>query len=262
MRRASAASGPAKLAQPPSLQLIPAGDTAVVVVLGRIMDRQLSRAVLALADRILAASVPGVVEVVPAFASLTVHFDPRLATLGDLSDAIARLAALPGETASPPRQWTIPVCYEGGFAQDLAEVSERSGLAQADVIARHTAADFHVYMLGFLPGFPYMGDLEAALRLPRRPSPRVAVPAGSVAIAEAMTAIYPQESPGGWHIVGRTPVRLFDPAAVPPARLRAGDQVRFRPVTRGEYEHLAEGEARGESALVPDPSPERREGDR
>src|SRR5262249_7548668 len=131
--------------------------------------------------------------------------------------------------------WRIPVCYEGEFAPDLPEVARLTGLACDDVVALHSSARYHVYMLGFLPGFPYLGGLPAELALPRRGGPRGRVPAGSIAIATMLAAIYPYESPGGWHLIGTTPLRLFDLARTPPALLSPGDAVRFVPVARGAF---------------------------
>ena len=189
-------------------RIVPAGDCALVVTFGEQIDREVSRRVVRLGERVMTEGGAGVIEAVPGMASLTVHFDPeacdeialasRLRTLAsDMKQAVAQRTG---------RRWTIPACYDGDLALDQAEVSARCDLAPEEIVRLHSGRDFHVYMLGFLPGFPYMGDLDAALRLPRRSNPRIEVPAGSIAIAGAMTAIYPAASPGGWHLIGRTPV--------------------------------------------------------
>lgn len=234
--------------------IAPAGDCALVVRLGDAMDRAVSRRVLALGERIAAERVAGLIEVVPGIAALTVHFDPDVLDLDVLSARLAALAGGVSEAASPApaRSWTIPTCYDPALGLDLGEVAARTGLGVDEVVARHAGRDFHVYMLGFLPGFPYMGDLDAALWLPRRDSPRVAVPAGAVAIAGAMTAIYPSASPGGWHIIGRTPAALFDVADTPPSVLAPGDAVRFEAVSRDDYERIADGVRAGTWRLVRD----------
>ncbi|TMJ63293.1 MAG: 5-oxoprolinase subunit PxpB, partial [Alphaproteobacteria bacterium] len=126
--------------------------------------------------------------------------------------------------------WHVPVCYEGEFAPDLAQVARLTGLMPNDVVALHSGTRFHVYMLGFLPGFPYMGDLPPQLALPRRADPRLRVPAGSISIATSLTAIYPYESPGGWHLIGATPIRMFDPERPKPALFAPGDAVSFQPI--------------------------------
>ncbi len=233
-----------------------AGDTTLVVTLGQTLDRAVSRRVLRLADQILSSRRPGVREVVPTAAALAVHFDPDVVTADELTRDLARWAdahpaAAGSATVTAPRQWSIPVCYEREVADDLDAVAAATGLGRDEVIGRHAAATYYVYMLGFLPGFPYMGDLDPRLVLPRRATPRTRVAAGAVAVAGAMTAIYPAESPGGWHILGRSPVRLFDPARASPSLLGAGDLVTFRPITLAELERLwraPDGGARGAEA--------------
>lgn len=218
---------------------MPAGDTALVAEFGDAIDRTLSNRVLMLRAALVNANLPGIVETVPTFRSLLIHYDP-LVTSGDrLEAAIQALDFSGGGGSRRYRLWHLPACYEGEFAPDLEEVSQGAGLSAGDVAALHSGTQFHIYMIGFVPGFPYMGDLPPELRLPRRTDPRVRVPAGSVAIATAMTAIYPVESPGGWHLIGRCPVRLFDPAWESPALLQPGDAVRFESVTAAEFEGIA-----------------------
>jgi KipI family sensor histidine kinase inhibitor len=223
------------LASPSAIRFLPCGDTALTVQFGETIDAQLNAQVLALAEKLAAACLPGVNELVPTFRSLTIHFDPRAITPATLAQQVDALlsAALPDRVAS--RRFTVPVCYDAAFGADLDDVSGLTGLSVADVIARHSAPTYHVYSVGFLPGFPYLGDLCAELVLPRRPTPRLKVPPGSVAIAMAMTGVYPLESPGGWHILGRTPVPLFDCRQDPPSLLRPGDKVKFTPVTAEGY---------------------------
>ncbi len=212
------------------MRFLPAGDRALVVEFGDRVDRALNAEVLRLDGVLRAARPRGVLETVPTFRSLMVHYDPSATSRADLEGAIARLLDnRPGRHADA-RRWRIPVCYEGAFAPDLDAVSRLTGLAPAEIVALHHAVSYHVYMLGFLPGFPYLGDLAQPLRLPRRPDPRLRVPAGSISIATSLTAIYPYESPGGWHLIGATPIRLFDAARTPPALLAPGDAVRFEPI--------------------------------
>ena len=175
-------------------------------------------------DRAIAQPPPaGVVETVPTFRSLMVHYDP-LATSRRRSRTRDRRADRPRPgSADAGARLCDPVCYDGEFAPDLAEVGHLTGLARADVVALHSGVRYHVYMLGFLPGFPYMGDLAAELALPRRADPRVRVPAGSVSIATSLTAIYPYESPGGWHLIGATPIRFLIPPASRRSIAAAGD---------------------------------------
>jgi KipI family sensor histidine kinase inhibitor len=219
-------------------RFLSAGDTALTVEFGRTAEPRFSALVLALYGRLSASALPGLIELVPTLRSLTIHYDPCQTSAEALSQSIGPL--LDGLEAQPlsGRRWLIPVCYAPELAPDLDEVARRTGLSREDVVRLHTGAGYRVYMLGFLPGHPYMGDLPEALRLPRRETPRIVVPAGSVAIATALTGIYPLESPGGWHLIGRTPARLFDPARDPAVLMAPGDEVRFEAIGRVQFDQL------------------------
>lgn len=220
------------------VRFLSAGDTALTVEFGETAERRFSEAVLALDARLAASRPPGVVELVPTLRSLTIHYDPCVTSAEELSRTVAPL--LDGLERQPRRgrRWVIPVCYSPELAPDLDEVAQRSGLTPKQVVDLHTSVDYRVYMLGFLPGYPYMGDVPQQLRLPRRESPRTSVPAGSVAIATTMTAVYPLDSPGGWHLIGRSPVRLFEAERDPAVLLAPGDHVRFAAITRAEFDEL------------------------
>ncbi len=247
-----------------TLRFLAAGDTALTVELGDRAELGLSMRVLALYGRIVDEALPGVVEVVPTLRSLTVHYDPCVtaaatlrAVLGPLAaEAIASLpevsAEEPGEWPPAPRRWLLPACYEPEHGPDAEAVATACGLTPWQVTSLHACVPYRVLMVGFLPGHPYMGDLPPPLRVPRRDTPRTAVPPGSIAIATTMTVIYPQESPGGWHIIGRTPVRLFDPARAEPSLLAPGDEVRFRPIGGEEYTALVGKVAVGTWAVEPE----------
>jgi inhibitor of KinA len=233
-------------------RLLACGDTALAVELGDRVDRGVSALVLALAERLKAAAVAGVVEVVPTFRSLMIHYDPLAVSQRELKESLAPLLSGLQAVASAGRYWRIPVCYHDAVAPDLAEVATRTGLTAARVVEAHSAVTYHVYMMGFLPGHPYMGDLPGALHLPRRETPRTVVPAGSVSIATTLSAIYPLECPGGWHLIGRTPALLWDRRRAAPVMLDAGDQVRFEPVSLAEHEALAARSDAGEWRLEPE----------
>jgi KipI family sensor histidine kinase inhibitor len=220
------------------VRFLPAGDTALVVEFGDRIDQALSERVLLLSARLRAAPPVGLVETVPTFRSLMVHYDPRETDGATLLAAVKDAVQQAGNMTWRRRRWRFPACYEPDCAPDLAWVAEQTGLTGAEVVRRHAATQFRVYMIGFTPGFPYMGGLPPELNLPRRTDPRIRVPAGSIAIASGMTAIYPVESPGGWHLIGSTPVRLFDPQWEQPSLLAPGDAVRFEPVGRAEYEDI------------------------
>lgn len=215
-------------------RVLPLGEAAWTVVLGSTVDRAVHRRVMALASRIQSAEIDGVVELVPAYAALTVRFDPLTVPAQALRARLVELAAREPGGAGPANSpapepaplLTIPVRYDG---PDLAEVSRITGLAPESVVRMHSEREYVVYMLGFAPGWAYLGDLHPALVIPRRASPRVRVPAGSVAIAGGQTGVYPLPTPGGWHLIGSTDLRLFDPGRNPPALLTPGDRVRFEP---------------------------------
>jgi len=213
-----------------NVRFLSAGDRALVVEFGDRIDPALNAEVLRLDTSLRSSELAGVVETVPTFRSLMVHYDPLVTTRANLERAIASLLDRKPGSRSTGTLWRVPVCYDGEFAPDLAEVAHLTGLSPGEVIALHSGTRYHVYMLGFLPGFPYMGDLPPRLALPRRADPRVRVPAGSIAIATTLTAIYPYESPGGWHLIGATPIRLFDPERAQPALFAPGDTVQCEPV--------------------------------
>ena len=216
----------------------PAGDTGLVVEFGDHIDRAVSRRVVALHTRIRAARMPGVIETVPTFRSLLIHLDSDATSVEYVQNAVVPLLEGLEAEGIAPRQWSIPVCYEAEFAPDLVGVAERCGLTPSRLVEIHSANAYHVYMIGFLPGLPYMGDLAPELVLPRLVEPRLRVPPGSVAIATTLTTIYPLESPGGWHLIGRTPVKLFDIERPAPALLSPGDKVAFAPISSTEFAEL------------------------
>ena len=218
------------------LRFLDSGDTAMVVEFGYEIDRAVSGQVLVLAERIAEAGIAGVIETVPTFRSLMVHYDPVRIARADLERRIAPLTEALAPRAGIGRLWRLPACYEPAVGPDVADVAGLTGLTPAQVIECHSAEIYHVYMVGFLPGFPYMGDLPKPLQLSRRDNPRVVVPSGSIAIAGAMTGVYTLESPGGWHLLGRTPVAIWDLRREPPVLLAPGDKVKFEPVSLVLYQ--------------------------
>lgn len=223
------------------------GEQTVIVRIGRAGEGRFPEAMRALAA--LAAAVeeeapPGLVEMVPAGPTLAIHFDP-LQTSGEAWRRHIRewTRRLPSPDGDAGRIVEIPVCYGGEFGPDLAEVAQRAGLGVEEAVRLHSGAEYVVGMIGFAPGFPYLHGLPRQLAAPRRAEPRTRVPAGSVAIGGGYAGIYPADLPGGWHVIGRTPVRLFDPEASPPSLLAPGDRVRFVPVDEAGYRRLAQGAA-------------------
>jgi KipI family sensor histidine kinase inhibitor len=181
--------------------------------------------------------IAGVLDVVPAFASLMIHFDPDVVEMVDLSrllDEKIRSAQVEEIESGPVLD--IPVCYHPSAAPDLAELARHCGMSQEEVVQRHSASAFRVYMLGFIPGFVYLGGMDDALSCPRRASPRVSVPKGSIGIAGNQTGIYSLESPGGWQIIGRTPISLFELNRDPPFWAKHMQEIRFTPISMDELE--------------------------
>lgn len=232
-------------------RLLALGDSAWTVEFGHAIDAAANARVMGLAGRVAAARkndprMAAITDIVPTFRSLTVHFDPWSGDAAALGRGLQALAMEGSEATATGRRWQLPVCFDDDFAPDLARVCELKQLTRTAVIDLLLGATFRVYMLGFQPGFPYMGGLPPALVTPRLPSPRQKVPAKSVAIALDMCSVYPWESPGGWNLLGRTPVVLFDPAQTEqPAMLAAGDEVCWTAVDRGTHDRLAAQIAQG-----------------
>ncbi|WP_206607940.1 5-oxoprolinase subunit PxpB [Ferruginivarius sediminum] len=224
---------------------LPAGDTGLVVEFGDAIDPTINEQVMDLDAAIRAEPPEGVVETVPTFRSVLIHFDPLRTSAESLSESVRALIGSRSARTMKSRHWKVPVCYEAEHAPDLHDVAERSGLTPDDVVAMHSGRAYRVYMIGFVPGYPYMGDLDERLVLPRREDPRTRVPVGAVAIATSLTAIYPVESPGGWHLIGATPIRLFDPGDTPPALFSPGDKVSFQPVDSRRFERIRDEAAKG-----------------
>jgi KipI family sensor histidine kinase inhibitor len=216
------------------------GDAALLVEFEHTIDVTVNIQVLAAGERVRQARLPGVRDVVPAYGSFAVHFDPLRTDVVRLRQVVARAAA-----ARPPRAEhdrmgpvEIPVCYGGRFGPDLGAVAAWAGMDPHHVIAAHASREYRVFMLGFLPGFPYMASVDERIAMPRRDTPRTRVAAGSVGIAGPQTGVYSFDSPGGWQIIGRTPLVLFDAGNQPPALLAPGQRVRFRPVPSREFEAM------------------------
>jgi inhibitor of KinA len=216
------------------------GDSALLVRVVEQFDADDSLdAVLRATQQLQAAQIPGIIELAPAYATIGVFFEPaRVGTIQELNDGIER--ALEQEPTSAMENISgpateIPVCYESEFALDMNTVAQHASLSPDEVIRRHATANYRVSCVGFAPGFPYLIGLPPELATPRRASPRKEIPAGAVAIGGRQTGIYPRKSPGGWNIIGRTPLSLFDVTRERPALLRAGDRIRFRRITRDEF---------------------------
>jgi KipI family sensor histidine kinase inhibitor len=216
-----------------------AGDCALLVEFGSIISSENSRRVADLTARLVDSSDPDVVHVQPAYSSVLVRFDARRTDHAAVSARLRELlTADPRRKPPPARIREIPICYGGEFGPDLRDVALAAKLSPEETVAAHAGAEFSVGFLGFMPGFAYLSGLPAKLAVPRLAAPRRSVPAGSVGIAGPQTGVYPVSSPGGWRLIGRTPLVMFDPAREPMSLLALGDLVRFKPISVEEYEAL------------------------
>jgi KipI family sensor histidine kinase inhibitor len=231
-------------------KVVPAGDTALVVEFGDRIDRELSTAVLSLAQSLDTEHIAGVIETVPTFRSLMIHYEPLVLPAASLAALIDKHIEKLKAQHVIGHVWHLPVCYDSGFAIDLDEVAKRTSLTPRQVIERHSGPMYHIYMLGFLPGQAYMGEVAAELALDRRQTPRSKIPAGSLAIAARMSCVFPLETPCGWHVIGRCPIPLWDEAHGS-ALLAPADKVRFVPVSVREYDTLITRAAEGVLKIEP-----------
>ena len=227
-------------------RLSPCGDLAVAVELGDEISREVNARVLALDYLIGRGRLRGVTETVPSFRSLLVYYDPAAIAYEELASALRDLALRASADALPPaRLVELPCCYGGELGFDLEPAAARLGLSPDELARLHAGADYYVYFVGFTPGLPYMAGMPERINIPRLETPRTKTPPGSVSIGGTQCCIYSVESPGGFWVLGRTPVRLYDPAAPDPILLRAGDRVRFRPIDRPEFDAIAADVAAG-----------------
>ena len=226
-------------------RLLPLGDSAWSIEFGTRIDPALHARVLGLAQALNtarqcdASEWSGIVDIVPTFRSLTVHYDPLRVEGERLGESLLQLASASGKASHQGKHWRIPVCFDADLAPDLDDLAQAKGITREAVIRLLSEARFQVYMIGFMPGFPYMCGLPKALEMPRLASPRQVVPARSLAIANEMCAVYPWESPGGWRLLGRTPIPMFSASVCDaPSLLASGDQVEWQPIDRDRFDEL------------------------
>jgi len=221
-------------------RVLAAGDAAVTVEFGETIAPEINDRVRVFAQAVEGLKLEGLMEIVPTYRSATVYFYPVSIEADQLAERLLALAkSLPPLNPCPSRLVDIPVAYGGEFGPDLADVTSFARLSIEETIALHASVEYRVYMLGFSPGFPYLGPVPDAIAMPRLPTPRAKVLAGSVGIAGPQTGIYPLDTPGGWRVIGRTPLKLYDQARPKPFLLEPGDSVRFVRIDRQEFERLA-----------------------
>lgn len=222
-------------------RIVFAGDSALAVEFEERIDPVINARAVACAAAIEAAHVQGVRDVVPTYRAVTVYFDPLVTDVTALAGVLRVSAGAATDTPSEPsRLVELPVCYDDAFAPDMDAVCLVSGVTRDEVVALHSAPTYRVFMLGFVPGFAYLGAVDPRIAAPRRPQPRASVPAGAVGIAGSQTGVYPRQTPGGWNLIGRTPLAMAPLDGAQPTRLAAGDAVRFRPIDRAEFDRLTE----------------------
>ena len=219
------------------VRYLAAGDSSVSVEFGNEISPEINRQIRAFKIAVEKSGIPGIVETVPTFRSLMVTYDPSEISFEQLKKELSGISVEESAGQETPHHVVeIPVCYGGSYGEDLKDVAAHAGLTEEEVIRLHSSVDYNIYMLGFLPGFPYLGGLDPKLFTPRLDNPRTKIPEGSVGIGGEQTGIYPLESPGGWRLIGRTPLKLYDPDREQPFLYQAGDYIRFVPITAEEYE--------------------------
>lgn len=233
-------------------ELSPLGESAVIVQLGRVISEETHHAVRNVSDNLQDNPINGMVDYVPAFSSVTIFYNPMEVIQAHSDSKVAspyeivceqikeRLDTITFTKRKEPRTVEIPVCYEGEFGPDLQIVAEHNQISVEEVIDIHTSGEYLVYMLGFAPGFPYLGGMSEKIATPRKETPRTTIPAGSVGIAGSQTGIYPIETPGGWQLIGQTPSTLFDIEKDPPTLLEPGDTIRFYSISLSEFKNMKE----------------------
>lgn len=230
------------------VEVFPLGDCAVCVKFAAAVSPELNRQIREFCEGIEREKWDGIIEWVPAYETVTVYYSPMQTSFQELSVKLSRLAERASSSdsseASSSELIFLPTLYGGDYGEDLTRVAQVNKLSEKEVIDLHAGTDYLVYLIGFLPGFPYLGGMASEIAAPRLETPRSRVPAGSVGIAGEQTGVYPIESPGGWNLIGRTPVKLFDASRDKPFLFKAGDRIRFVPISKAEYESaLQEAEA-------------------
>ena len=221
------------------IKILTAGDSSLLVEFGQEISPEINRKLTATIQLMKEQHIEGVVDIIPAFCSLLINYDPRVIGYDELKGRMQNLIKMDIKTeAERKRIYEIPGCYGGEYGPDIENIAKHAGLSVEEVIEIHSSRDYLIYMLGFLPGFTYLGGLDERIHTPRLANPRLKINAGSVGIGGSQTGIYPMDSPGGWQLMGMTPVKTYDPTREVPILLEAGDYIRFVPISEEEYYHI------------------------
>ncbi len=224
-----------------NVKIVAAGDSSILIEFGNEINPEINRKIISLVQLIRAQQIEGVVDMIPAFCSLLVNYDPRIISYDKMQGRMRELLRMDVQAAAGSRRiFEIPVCYGGEYGPDIENIAANAGLSVEEVIRIHSSQDYLIYMLGFLPGFCYLGGLDERIHTPRLANPRVRIPAGSVGIGGSQTGIYPLDSPGGWQLMGMTPVKTYDPTREIPILVQAGDYIHFIPIDEDEYHRVKE----------------------
>lgn len=227
------------------------GECAVTVEFSREMDPRAGEAAVRLAGELRRRDAAGICEIIPTYRSVTICYDPFVISFDEIKKLTVSCMrrSRKGEQGDGGRRFYIPVCYGGRFGADLEYIARETGLDMREIVRRHISREYPINMIGFLPGFPYLSGMDETIAVPRLENPRELIPAGSVGIGGKQTGVYPIASPGGWRLIGRTPVRLYDPHRNPPVLYTAGDRIRFYPISEQEYARI-EAEVAAGSYIV------------
>lgn len=222
-----------------NIKIVPEGDSSILIVFGNEICPETNRRISAVVHLIRSQKIEGLVDMIPSYCALLVNYNPHVLGYEAIRERIEKLLSIDvSEAAGTKRVFEIPVCYGGAYGPDIQNIADHAGMSVEEVISLHSSRDYLIYMLGFLPGFCYLGGLDERIHTPRLANPRLKIPAGSVGVGGAATGIYPMESPGGWQLMGLTPVRTYDPDRKVPILLEAGDYIRFIPIDTAEFDRI------------------------
>jgi KipI family sensor histidine kinase inhibitor len=233
------------------VRILTAGDSSLLVEFGHEISPEINRKISSTVQLMKEQHIEGIVDIIPTYCSLLVNYDPLVISYNDLKKRLEGLVKVDVKSGEEKKTIVeIPVCYGGEYGPDIANIAEHAGLTEEEVIKIHSSKDYLIYMLGFLPGFTYLGGLDERIHTPRLASPRIKIRAGSVGIGGSQTGIYPLDSPGGWQLMGMTPVKTYDPDREVPILVEAGQYIRFIPIDEAEYLRIKELVDRGEYQCV------------